>query len=63
MGLEQAIARRLHLDRCGRKDGYAAEQHLWVLAEMILHEIDRLEGLTEANVKQLPEVKRSRARP
>jgi hypothetical protein len=46
MGLDDAIARRLHLDRRERSDGFAASQHLWVLAEMILHDIDRVDNVS-----------------
>jgi hypothetical protein len=45
MGLDDAIARRLHLDRRERSDGFAASQHLWVLAETVLHDIDRGENV------------------
>ena len=59
MGPDDAIERRLMLARrerpegpllrrCGPAgpDGFTAAQHPWVLAEMVLHDIDRVDNVS-----------------
>lgn len=53
MGLDDAIARRLHLDRRERSDGFATLQHLWILTEMILHDIDRVDNVSVLGIDAL----------